>query len=295
MRIFFTIVSIIFLTLSINSQTLYSEIMGKWEVIDIEISGMKTENHESINMMKNTFINSIFHFKGNGIFNVTFNNDLQGPFKELEFLDNNNWRVGNDNLIKIGTESDNYSIMHINIVKENKNIYFFLPMMKMKMKKLTSETEKKITEIIKEEKKIENKDVSKKEKGLTNKEVKENEIYQFDTVENIPITNNCNPKLKKEKLKKCVTKSLNMHVARKFNADLAQNLGLKVGKYRIESKFIIDTNGNIINIEVQNENEVLKNEMIRVLNLIPKMKPASQNGKKINVEYKLPLIFEVAG
>lgn len=37
----------------------------------------------------------------------------------------------------------------------------------------------------------------------------------------------------------------------------------------------------------------LKNEAIRVVNLLPQMEPGKQRGKLVNVKYSLPIAFKV--
>lgn len=119
-------------------------------------------------------------------------------------------------------------------------------------------------------------------------------IVDFDKVETIPLTSDCNEKSKQNEAKKCVQKSISMHLARKFNANLASDLGLKSGRHTIKSNFIINKHGEIINIESNGGgSEILNNEAKRVINLLPKLIPGQMNGKSVNVKYYLPLSFYV--
>lgn len=117
-------------------------------------------------------------------------------------------------------------------------------------------------------------------------------VVKFSMVDEIPITHDCKPKWDKEKLKKCVTNSINMHVNKKFNAGLAAEIGL-TGRIKVTNTFIIDTEGNIIDINITSPNNRLNEEATRVLKLLPKMTPGKQNGKLVNVEYQFPIIFNV--
>ncbi len=124
--------------------------------------------------------------------------------------------------------------------------------------------------------------------------IKDVDIYLFDLVEIIPITIDCNPKLEKEILKKCVENSISSHVNRTFNAGLAYKLGLKSGLYKINVNFIIGINGEIVNIIAEANNKELNNEAIKVINRLPKMAPGIINGKAVNVKYSLPIALLVS-
>lgn len=130
--------------------------------------------------------------------------------------------------------------------------------------------------------------------NLINLTLNDSDIYQFDLVEIIPITIDCNPKSEKEILKKCVENSIASHVNRTFNAGLAHKLGLKSGLHKINVSFIISINGEIVNIIAEGNNEKLNNEAIKVINRLPKMTPGMINGKTVNVKYSLPIVLLVS-
>ena len=81
-------------------------------------------------------------------------------------------------------------------------------------------------------------------------------------------------------------------VQRNFNTDLAGDLGLS-GRQRISVIFKIDRSGNISGVRARAPHPQLEDETIRVINLLPKMKPGMQLGKAVIVPYSLPIIFEV--
>jgi TonB family protein len=70
-------------------------------------------------------------------------------------------------------------------------------------------------------------------------------------------------------------------------AALEENVGGKV-----ITKFTIDTFGNVTNIKVvQGVRQDLDNEAVRLIGLLTNWTPATQNGKKVNVIFTLPLNF----
>ena len=99
--------------------------------------------------------------------------------------------------------------------------------------------------------------------------------------------------MKDEAQKKCTSNNIANHVNKNFNTKLSNDLKL-TGKQRINVIFKINTDGNIIGVRSRAPHPELEKEAIRVVNLLPKMIPGEQKGKKVNVPYSLPIIFQVA-
>ena len=63
---------------------------------------------------------------------------------------------------------------------------------------------------------------------------------------------------------------------------------------KIFVQFVIDKAGNITNsIIVRGEDEHLKNEALRLVNSIPKLKPAKQRGKPVRCSFTVPINFKL--
>lgn len=63
---------------------------------------------------------------------------------------------------------------------------------------------------------------------------------------------------------------------------------------RVISKFIINKEGGIENIQIVNKVEPeFAEEVIRVLSLMPKWSPGTQMGKPVNVVFTLPISFKL--
>ena len=114
----------------------------------------------------------------------------------------------------------------------------------------------------------------------------------FSTVQNVPIFPGCD-KGNNEKRRKCMSQKITKFVQKEFNTDLAGDLGLS-GRQRISVIFKIDKNGDVVGVRARAPHPRLVKEAIRVVNLLPKMKPGTQLGKAVVVPYSLPIIFEVA-
>jgi hypothetical protein len=286
-------ITIILLIISINffGQTALkeNEIIGKWKVIDTKITIKGAESNENFKILKKGFINTIFYFKGNGIFNIKFKNNAPAFFKELETMNNVNWiYVSQNNSIRIGTKKDKYTEMEIFPEKRKNSFFFNITGLILEMEKVLAEEKTSFVEIEgKKEEKVETGKVVLKKENIEN-----SEILQYEKVEITPTFSKCKSK-NEEKKKKCFKKELYQHFGKKFNSTLPSELGLVAGVHKIENSFTINKNGEIVNIESTGTNEKLNNECKRVISLLPKMKPGINKGKIINVKYEIPFTIRV--
>ena len=122
-------------------------------------------------------------------------------------------------------------------------------------------------------------------------EVEEDIEVPFAVIENVPVFPGCE-KGNNEAKKKCMSEQIAKFVNKKFNTDLASDLGLS-GRQRINVIFKIDKTGNIVGIRARAPHPGLEKEATRVIGLLPKMKPGKQRGKAVTVPYSLPIVFQV--
>jgi protein TonB len=123
-------------------------------------------------------------------------------------------------------------------------------------------------------------------------EVEEVEEVPFSLVEDVPVFPGCENKNNNEARKKCMSEKITQIVVRRFNTDLAGDLGLS-GRQRILVIFKIDKSGYITDIRARAPHPRLEKEAKRVIGLIPRMKPGKQRGQAVIVPYSLPIIFTV--
>ena len=119
----------------------------------------------------------------------------------------------------------------------------------------------------------------------------DNVEVSFSTVENVPIFPGCDKGNNAER-RKCMSQKIIKFVQKEFNVNIARNLGL-YGRQRISVIFKINKKGNVVGVRARAPHPNLKKEAIRVVNMIPKMKPGMQLGKAVIVPYSLPIIFQV--
>jgi len=122
-------------------------------------------------------------------------------------------------------------------------------------------------------------------------EVEEDIEVPFSVIENVPIFPGCESGNNAQK-RQCMSDKVKKFVNKKFNTDLAGDLGL-TGRQRIIVAFKIDKSGNITNVRARAPHPKLAQEAERVVKSLPKMKPGKQRGKAVIVPYSLPILFQV--
>lgn len=114
----------------------------------------------------------------------------------------------------------------------------------------------------------------------------------FQIIEVVPIHPECNQSLTNFEKKKCMSSKINELIGKEFNVGLAYTLGL-TGRQRISVAFKINQLGNVVDIKATGAHHFLEKEAIRVIKLIPKMKPASLKGEPVIIPFSLPIIFSI--
>lgn len=114
----------------------------------------------------------------------------------------------------------------------------------------------------------------------------------FLVIEEAPVFNGCE-NLSKKATKKCFTKKITQFIQRNFNTELAQDLGLKKGKHKIYTQFLIDKTGFITEIKIRAPHKRLEKEASRIVKKIPRFAPGKQRGRPVKVRYTLPISFMV--
>jgi len=114
----------------------------------------------------------------------------------------------------------------------------------------------------------------------------------FMMIEDLPVYPGC--KGRKAELKSCFSKMVGKHVSTKFNFNLLNELGLDAGRKKVLIAFKINNKGNVVNIKVKKvPHPRIEKEVVRVMKMLPTMKPGRQRGRAIGVSYNFPLTFIV--
>ena len=123
----------------------------------------------------------------------------------------------------------------------------------------------------------------------------EEEVFEdvpFVIIEEVPIFPGCSGN--REQLRNCFSDQISKFVLKRFNAELASDLGLQVGSIqKIFVMFKIDKDGKITNIQARAPHKKLQDEALRVVSLLPEMIPGKQRGRAVGVNYGLPIVFKI--
>ncbi len=123
---------------------------------------------------------------------------------------------------------------------------------------------------------------------------KQDDLPPFNVmaVEQVPIFPGCENVSSNEERRQCMSDKIAAHIQRKFNTNIAGDLGLK-GEQRIYVMFKIDKQGHVTDIKTNSKHSQLNEEAERVIGKLPQMTPGKQKDNHVDVLYSLPIKFNV--
>ena len=135
-------------------------------------------------------------------------------------------------------------------------------------------------------------DIVEPEDIVEHKPEEEPETVPFTLIEDVPVFPGCEGLNDNAARKTCMSEKITAYVNKNFNKELGSELGLS-GINRINILFQINTEGDIVNIQARAPHPKLEEEAKTIIESLPKMQPGKQRGKPVNVNYALPIIFQV--
>lgn len=117
-------------------------------------------------------------------------------------------------------------------------------------------------------------------------------VFSTIGVEMAPVYPGCESEKNNQGRLKCMSDKLSQLVQKKFDKDLASELGL-YGIQKIQVVFKIDKFGTVTEIQTRAPRVELEREAKRVVEQIPKMLPGKQRDRPVTVQYALPITFNV--
>ncbi|UAB81663.1 energy transducer TonB [Marixanthomonas sp. SCSIO 43207] len=145
---------------------------------------------------------------------------------------------------------------------------------------------------------IESTEANQEEEIVEVEEIVEEEVEEeiadvpFAVIENVPVYPGCENESNNAAKKKCMSEKVQRFVQKKFDTELANDLGLS-GKQRIFVQFKINKGGNVVDVRARAPHPRLEREAVEVVKSLPKMTPGKQRGKPVGVLYSLPILFQV--
>jgi protein TonB len=89
--------------------------------------------------------------------------------------------------------------------------------------------------------------------------------------------------------KDCFNKKLNLHLKENFKYPRDTKGGFIRGKSTIS--FCIDENGKVADVRAVGPEKAVNQEAVRIVKLLPEMKPGTGGGKPKKIEYKMAFNF----
>ncbi|MGN7515191.1 MAG: TonB family protein [Allomuricauda sp.] len=112
----------------------------------------------------------------------------------------------------------------------------------------------------------------------------------FAVVDEVPIFPGCEDA---EDKKACFQEKMQAHIRKNFHyPEAAQEQGIQG---RVSTIFIIDQEGNVVDINMRGPHELLEKETERILSKLPQMQPGKQDGQLVNVPFSIPITFRLQG
>ncbi len=116
--------------------------------------------------------------------------------------------------------------------------------------------------------------------------------WNMKDVERVPIFPGCESAKNNEERMACMSEKLTKLIQKRFDTNLASELGLS-GIQRIQVQFRIDDKGRVTDIKTRSPYPQLEKEAERVVSKIPVMSPGMQRNTPVSVVYYLPIAFQV--
>jgi len=119
----------------------------------------------------------------------------------------------------------------------------------------------------------------------------EEEIVPFAIIENAPVFPGCEGLKSEEERRACFNESVQKHIKENFVYPAsALEMGLS-GKVFVT--FVIGPDGKVTGIRRRGPDKVLEEEAVRIIKILPQMKPGMQRGRPARVNYSIPITFRM--
>lgn len=96
-----------------------------------------------------------------------------------------------------------------------------------------------------------------------------------------------------EEIRACSSKKFKKFIVSNFDQDLSKEFKLEEGNHKIRAVVKISATGQASIIRVDSKDESLEKEVVRLIDKLPIMTPATKGGKAIDVYFVLPVSFKI--
>lgn len=114
--------------------------------------------------------------------------------------------------------------------------------------------------------------------------------YRGGDILEVPVFPGCDISVD-QNMRLCFNKKMQTHISQNFRYPRKAQKKKQQGKVHI--MFDISSKGFIENIRTRGPYQILENEAVRIIKLLPKMQPGKKNGKPIKTPFAIPLTFKL--
>ena len=84
---------------------------------------------------------------------------------------------------------------------------------------------------------------------------------------------------------------MNRHIAKHFRyPEIAQKQGIQG---RVIIQFVVGKDGNVSGIRTRGPDPILEKEAVRIISLLPKIKPGEIEGRKVRIPFSTSITFKL--
>ena len=106
----------------------------------------------------------------------------------------------------------------------------------------------------------------------------------------VPVFPGCEDMNESEK-KDCFQNKIYQHISKNFRyPEIAQKQGIQG---RVIIQFVVGKDGNVSGIRTRGPDPILEKEAVRIISLLPKIKPAEIEGRKVRVPFSTSITFKL--
>lgn len=112
----------------------------------------------------------------------------------------------------------------------------------------------------------------------------------FAIIEDVPLFFECK-NVKKIDRKSCLMNFMTKHIKETFRYPKELQVNKIEGKVLVS--FVINSEGNVVEIEAKGPDKRLEFEAYRIISLLPKMVPGKQKGRPVRVPFIIPITYKL--
>jgi len=110
-------------------------------------------------------------------------------------------------------------------------------------------------------------------------------------VSEAPLYPGCSAQMNNQERITCFNQQISTFVLKNFDTNIASELS--ISQVRFTVLFTLDHRGEVVDVQVKSKEAIIEKEAKRLMSKLPDMTPGKMNNKAVNVQYALPIVFNI--